>query len=471
MTKTLSLALFLALYLPTGSVFAYWTVSQLDTLTQSFQTAISANYKVQVYPFQFLDTSTCFDPGNTCGFSNPDGPYAFPTIPGRGTAKMLKTDALVLIMETPPSMRYFGVTPYLYMRYYSTPTVTHPGYVKVFESLSDSVNMTEIGTTGSATPGSNVFTQLSVVVMTADSNTFKQVRAQLVNLGFPASAINLLAMPINDVPLKMGTSNSADLFTMLLRTAYPADPVQMSDYIARAPFRFMQLSAIKSRNLNALPAPINKIPGTGVSEAPALATARDQLVTQLVTQYGSAYSITEVNAFDRQTNNYVCIQSASMCSGDNSDAIYGHELDHWIPGNKVNGIPEDKLLIVGVNHVLARKAVYVSYAVVEDLHQVGVAAVSDTWLQNTALTMAGITTSNDPRYATYSSLYAFTIGYDCNGELVCLTIPQPTATQMGVAIGDNIDVTGRTYVELVTGTRPSTSEVIGSRVFLLQRKL
>jgi hypothetical protein len=391
-------------------------------------------------------------------------------MPGSGTAKMLKTDALVLIMETPPSMRYFGVTPYLYMRYYSTPTVTQPGYVKVFESLADSVNMTDIGTAGSATPGGNPFAQLSVVVMTADSNTFKQIRGQLMKLGFPASAINLLDMPVNDVPLKMGTGSGADMFTMLLRTAYPDDPARMSDYIARAPFRFMQLSVVKARNLNALPAPVDKVPGTGVSESPALATARDELVTQLLAQYGSAYAITEINAFDRQTNNYACIQTARMCSGDNSDAIYAHEIDHWIPGNTVNGIPQDKLLIVGVNHVLTGKAVYVSQSVVEDTHQVGVAAVSDTWLQGTALTMAGIASSNDPRYATYGSLYAFTIGYDCTGEQACLTIPQPTATQVGVPIGDNIDVTGRTYVELATGTRPSTNEIIDSRVFLLQKK-
>jgi hypothetical protein len=81
MAKTLPLALFLALYLPTGSTFASWTASQLDTLTQAFQTAVAPSYRVQEYPFQFLDTSTCFESGSTCGFSNPDGPYAFPVMP------------------------------------------------------------------------------------------------------------------------------------------------------------------------------------------------------------------------------------------------------------------------------------------------------------------------------------------------------------------------------------------------------
>ena len=49
---------------------------------------------------------------------------------------------------------------------------------------------------------------------------------------------------------------------------------------------------------------------------------------------------------------------------------------------------------------------------------------------------------SDPRYALYSQLYALTISYDCTGEPVCLTIPQPTtANPVGVPFGTNMKIT------------------------------
>ncbi|HSB02558.1 MAG TPA: hypothetical protein VLE49_18045, partial [Anaerolineales bacterium] len=88
-----------------------------------------------------------------------------------------------------------------------------------------------------------------------------------------------------------------------------------------------------------------------------------------------------------------------------------------------------------------------------------------------ALTMAGITSTADPRYATYSELYAFTVSYDCTGEPVCFTIPQPTADNaVGIPFGDPIDTTARYYVDPATKTRPSSDEVIFHRVFVLKKR-
>lgn len=476
MQKRICTAVFVTLSFLVGSARATamaWTPAQLDSLAQSFASGIASTYTVTSYPFSFLDTSECFQPDFTCGFSNPDSPYAFPQVNGVGAMTMMRTDAFVLIMETPPPMRYFALTPYVYTRYYAPNSVrvTQTGFVKVFESLADSVNMDRIGTTGSTTPGVNVNTKLSVIVMTADANTWKQVSAQFTKLGYPSSAINLLTLPVTAASLTMGTTSTSDTYQMLLRMAYPALSSQLSDYIARAPFRFYQLSALTPRNLNALPTAVSRVPGQGTVEPASLATSRDQLVEQLVAQYGAAYTVTELSVVDKQTTNYVCIQTASFCAGDNSDAIYTDGISQWVPGGLVNGVPEDKLLVVGVNHVMTGKAVYVNFAVEEDVHEVGVTAVADPWLQGTALEMAGINTSSDPRYDDYSQLYAFTVGYDCSGEIACMTIPLPTATQIGVSVGDPIDITGRYYVDPVTFTRPSIKEIVDNRVFLLQKKL
>ncbi|HDY70699.1 MAG TPA: PilZ domain-containing protein, partial [Nitrospirae bacterium] len=97
------------------------------------------------------------------------------------------------------------------------------------------------------------------------------------------------------------------------------------------------------------------------------------------------------------------VQKGISCNVDNSDGLYTRDINTYIPSS-----PEDKILIVGVNHVDTGKTTYVSHSVVNDLYHVGVVAVNDDWLRESALEMAGITDINDPRYSTYSQLYAFT---------------------------------------------------------------
>ena len=84
--------------------------------------------------------------------------------------------------------------------------------------------------------------------------------------------------------------------------------------------------------------------------------------------------------------------------------------------------------------------------------------------------MAGVTDTSDPRYATYSKLYALTVGYDCTSEIVCLTVSIYDSANPGIVPGDTIDLMGRSDVDPVTLTRPSTSEIIDYRVFLLTLK-
>lgn len=457
------------LSLASSAALAAWNVSNLSVLTQAFTSGISSKYGVTAYPWNFLDPANCFTPGVVCFFSNPDGPYGYPFVGnglGLGT-RMTSGDALVMIMETPPPMTYFGITPYLYSRYYySLPRRPgESGTVQVFESLADSVNMNTIKTAGSTVVGSNVFTQLSVVVMTADSTTYKQIVNQFVALGFPASAINLLAMPLNAVPLQMGTGVLADTYTMLIRLAYPNDEAQMEDYINRIPIAFLQLTPIGRHSSVVLPTPVSRVPGDGVKESSNLQTARDQLVQQLLASYGSSYSITETKQLLTQTKNYRCIQLGILCNVDNPDALYTHEVTRLVPSSL-----QDKILVVGVNHVDTGKATYVSHSITNDLYHVGVMGINNVQLQGTALIMGGISDSSDPRYSTYSDLYSFTVSYDCSNEPVCFTIPQPTVNNpIGIPFGDPIDTTTRYYVDPATDTRPSSNEVLFHRVFVLKK--
>jgi hypothetical protein len=471
MRKALLAGIFgVAAVLPATSVAYSWTASQLPQLTSAFVKGVSGRYNSTQYPWQFLDPADCFNAGVVCFFSNPDGPYGYPlSSNGIGLGSFMKAgDAIVMIMETPPTMTYFGITPYLYTRYYANPPLPggQTGTSIIFESIDDSINMNTIRTAGSKTAGTNVFTQLSVVVMTADQTTYKQVVKVFTALGFPSSAINLIAMPINAVPLHMGNAPIDDTFTVLMRLAYPQSLSAMADYIQRAPLSFLQLTPTGRHTSVAEPTPVSRVPGDGVSEPSSLQAARDQLVQQLTAQYAANYTIKEIAPVVTQTQNYVCIWSEINCNVDNSDAVYTHEANAYVPASQ-----QDQILIVGVNHVDTGKATYVSHSVINDLYHVGVFGINNVQLEGSALTMAGITSADDPRYATYKDLYAFTISYDCTGQAVCYTIPQSTPTNpVGVPFGTPLDTSTRFYVDPATNTRPSVNELILHRTFLLTKK-
>jgi hypothetical protein len=451
---------------------AAWTPADLDTLTGDFTAGMSKSYSATLYPWQFLN---CTDSKPDCFGTNPDSPYGAPNFGPNGTSSsaatthLKTTDALVLIMETPPAMRYFGVTSYLFTRYYPNhipPNPATPGFVPVFESLNDTVNLDVIGTTGSPQAGASPFTQLSVLVFTADSVTQQDIVKELGALGFPNSAVNLVNLPINAVPLNMGTAPTSDTYSMLLRMAYPNDPAQMQDYINRAPLRVVYLSALQARRVSPVSAPSYRVPGSSPAESADLTQARDALVLQLRARFGTDYAISELPVPQLQTDNYVCISKALPCNGDNSDAIYSKDVHAFVPTS-----PQDRILVVGVNHVSQGKATYLSHSLVADANHMGVLGVSDTWLTGTGLTMGGVSGPSDPRYATYSQLYAFTMSYDCQSDATCITIPQPSSSQPeGIPYGNAIDVTGRVYLDPQTKTRPSTHDIINHRVFILHRK-
>jgi hypothetical protein len=459
------------LSLGAGPASASWTPTQLSQLVTSFENGVSANYSYTSYPFQFFSLADCYKPGAVCPFPNPDGPYGQPQINTRYTAAttMGPTDAMVMIMETPPQMLYYGVTPYMYTRYYQQipgqPTGTS-GTRETLESINDSVDMSDLLTTGSSTPGVNSFSQLTAIIMTADQTTYDQLKQAFTAVNF--TAVNLIDMPYSLVPLKMGTGGERyDTYSMMMRMAYPTDATAMQTYMDTPPISFLYLTPKTTRTIAALPSPVYKVPGDGSSEPTKLQTARDRLVSQLETQYGSSYTITEQTQLELlETQNYACIDSATNCGDDNPDAFYTHDIDTWVPKSL-----QDKLLIVGVNHVSQGRATYISHSVLNMTHQAGVVAVNQQWFGGSGLTMGGVTSKSDPRYANYSQLYAFTMSYDCTGELVCLTIPQPTSTNpVGVAFGDTVGESLRAYVDPKTHTRPDSTELILQRVFVLTKK-
>jgi hypothetical protein len=451
-----------------------WTIQDLDTLTAQIASGMSqsASYGATQYPWQFLD---CTADSKNCFGTNPDSPYGAPNFaPSTGDGSLSTTllnpgDALVIVMETPPEMRYFGLSSYLFSRYYpvnmpTAPGLT-PGSVPVFESLNDTVNHRVIATAGATAPGGAPFGQLSLLVLSADGATEASLKGVLTGLGVPATAVNWVHLPLREVPLHMGTASTSDSYSLLLRMAYPTKQADLDSYRSRAPLRVLLLTPPSSHVFRPAASPSYRTPGSAPSEDASLADARDALLNQALANFQAAYSPTESPVQLRQTQNYVCIAKALACNGDNSDAIYSQDVSGFRPQSL-----QDRLLIVGINHVSQGKATYLSHSLVAAKNNMGVLGVSDSWLAGTGLRMAGISDPADPRYAAYSQLYAFTMSYDCQGDPLCVVIPRPVGSTPGIAVGAAIDVTGRIYLDPQTLTRPSTTDIQPHRVVVLRHR-
>lgn len=448
-----------------------WGPEDVNPLTNAFTSVMSSNFQVKQFPWTFITVASCLASHINCNGANPDSPYGYAQFGNGANFTYLKsTDALVLVMQTPPPVRYYGLTTYMNTRYYpslpSNPGT--PGVVQIFESLNDTVNHKEIATAGSPTPGQVPFGQLSVTVVTADAITNAAVMKGFSALGLPSTAINQITLPYNLVPLNFGLVPTSDTYSVFMRVAYPDDPNALTDYIAKSPINVLKLSALKARPIVPLPDPSYKVPGEGVNEPVSLTQARNQLVSDLLARYGTQYTANEqiVPPTLQQTANFTCIDEAILCNGDNPDAFYTQDVLNYAPATL-----QDKVLIVGVNHVATGKATYISDSVVNYANNSGVVAIGNAQLDGSALRMAGITDPNDPRYAAYSQLYALTISYDCTGEPVCLQIPQPTPDNpVGIPFGAPFRITNRTYLDPVTLTRPKSGELIFERSFVLASK-
>jgi hypothetical protein len=449
-----------------------WTPADLPTLTEDFVAGMSTKFKVSQYPWTFVTAATCLESGQqNCVGANPASPYGYPQFgPNTNQVQLKATDAIVLLMETPPPMVYYGITTYMIDHYYPS-YPTHPGTpgtLQVLESLNDTVNLMVVGTAGSPTPGQAPFSQLSVFVITADSVTYALIQKEFRALGYPSTAINNITLPYSLVPLSMGVGPAADTYSVFARIAYPDDPDAMASYIAAPPINVVVLDPLKPRAIKPLASPTYRVPGDPAGEAADLQQAQDALITQLVNQYSANYTIVEntyIPSTLTQTDNFHCIWTADPCALDNSDAIYLQDALDYTPSSQ-----NDQLLIVGVNHAAAGKATYISDSVVNYANDAGVVAVSSLDLLNgSALTMAGITSTSDPRYPTYSQLYAYTISYNCAGQLVCLEIPVPTQSNpLGIPFGSPFKVTSRTYLDPATATRPASDQLIFERAFVMK---
>lgn len=434
---------------------------RVQAMGDSYVAALPADWRFQPGSWTYLDIVDCFTNGDTCYGSNPSSPYGYPSFGGSMSMKLGPSEAVVVFMRTPPEVRYFGFTQYLYDRVTSSKPF-------VFASLSDTLNHLSFSTLQARRPGTAVFNQYAVLVWTADMNTLASVKAQLAQQGIQDSEVNFVPLPVG-LPLFMGRSPAADTFTLLMRTALPTVPADFDSYMAEKPFYVVRVGPTAPRA--AVPAPIVGYASetTGVSEDAALATALNTLVANIKANHGRSFTFKDQLVAYSKRVGWDCFADEEDCAGgDNHDALYSRDLSNDLTVGNLR----DVVIIAGVNHQKTGKALYINHTVVDPRKTTGIVAIEDPQLTSkSALYHAGVTSPTDPRVQQFSKLYAYAVSYNCDGLKFCINIPAPTADNpVGLQPGSTFALWGRSYVEPRTGVRPDLNEVIRHRVMVGKRR-
>lgn len=440
---------------------------------EKFVQNLPSDWRSSIGEWKYFDVVECFTtPGAVCYGSNPTSPYAFPVFPSEDSGLPVKSfqlnanESVVLFLRTPPQMRYFAFTQYLFKKAEST--------TSEFGSLSDSINNLKIRSTDL---DSNLqpFNEYSVIVWTPDLATKDQILSQLIALGHDESSINFLPLPVRiekdgrSYDFKFGYGSEFDQFTMLMRMALPEKQSELDSYIQENPFYVVKVGpALPSQTV---PAPTVGYQSdlTGVSESalfPNAETALDRLVADIKRKYGSQFAFKNSAVEYTDKTGWDCILGQETCAGDNRDALYSRDTGTI----RVTNL-QDFVLVVGVNHRATGKAKYFNHSVYDLKKFAGIIGVTDLELSSASALYHADLQPGSIKARSYQNLYAYMIAYDCAGKLHCLEIPAPSASNpVGLEPGAPFVLVGRSYLEPRSKVRPSPLEVIKHRVLIGTKK-
>jgi len=452
-----TLALSALLWSVIGPGAAWALDARVQAMGDRFVAAVPQDWRAELGSWSYLDVVACFTTGTTCYGSNPSSPYGFPDFGTGMDFRMGPNEAVVVFMRTPPEMRYYAFTQYLFSRSTSSKPF-------LFASMSDSLNQRRFRTLRSSAPGTNLFDEYAVLVWTADLNTAAGVRSLLARQKITESEVNFIPMPIG-LPLFMGLGEADDTFTLLMRTALPTVQSKLDAYITEKPFFVVRVGPSAVRTVNPAPTIGFAEEVTGVAEDPALANVLASLVADIRRNYTGRFSFKAQRVVYSPRVGWDCMADDADCGGgENHDALYSQDLNAPLTVRKLT----DVVIVAGVNHQRTGKADYINHAVVDPVKTTGIVAVDDPLLtKQSALFHAGVTSPRDPRVRSYDKLYAYAISYNCNGLSFCLQIPAPTPENpIGLAPGAPFDLWGRSYVEPSSGVRPDPSEIVRHQVLV-----
>ncbi|KJS03566.1 MAG: hypothetical protein VR65_00990 [Desulfobulbaceae bacterium BRH_c16a] len=413
--------------------------------------------------------------------------------------QMRQDEAMVLIGQTPPPVRYFGLQTWVNMGPASPAgAAVTDNRTLTGAAFGDSINNDTIRTTGS-----DPFNRPVVYIVTGNRQTEKLVRKAVLAAGYPEAIINVERLSTVIGPLGYGPAGSILLTAQ--RFAVPADKSQFEDYVRRsiddAPdndlFRAFRVSPKNELTPDPYPAPTLRVRGTGQTEMdlyPALKSLGKAILAKEEAVKGMPYKelgvrfwqdLLETGQLELVDEPWSGLQNGQFSYQGTRDANYWQTY----PPFKLRSNVDEYVIVYGVNHYKTGKAAYTSFsAYVEPVfgtgREIGLGTVTDPDLDrggNPGDSARRYLQPNDPGYEYADMLYAWKIARHCGNEPYCLEVGNPTDIN-GVPYNDDcspqidleidpsrpswasdVFVAFRNYLEPATGVSADSNELVWDR--------
>lgn len=413
--------------------------------------------------------------------------------------QMKQDEAIVLIGQTPPPVRYFGIQSWVQMGPASPAgAAVTDNRILIGSAFGDSVNNRTVRTTGSAP-----FNRPIVYIATGNRQTERLVRKAVLAAGYPEAVINVERISTALAPLGYGPAGSFLLTAQ--RNAVPSNKALFEDYVMRSfdddpgnnPYRVFRVSPGKELAPDPYPVPTLRVRGTGKTEMdlyPALKSLGKAILAKEAKAKGIPYKELGVRFWQDQLKTgqlelvdepWSGMQNGQFSYQGTRDAIYWQT---YPPFKLRNGVDE-YVIVYGVNHYKTGKAAYTSFsAYVEPVfgtgREIGLGTVTDPDFDKGGKpgdSARRYLQPGDPYYKYADMLYAWKIARHCDGEPYCLEVGNPKDVD-GVPYNDNcspqinldIDpdrpswasdafVAFRNYMEPATAVAADSNELVWDR--------
>jgi hypothetical protein len=380
-------------------------------------------------------------------------------------------EAVVFIGTTPPEMKYFGFTAYLYDRFHAglkkppdckaeaidrpSPPSTYNRF-PLFASLGDTVNNMTVHTSGD---GRDPFDKSVVFIVASDKNVESRVRHALIKAGYPEATFNTVV--VSPQIAHLGGEDDKDTLAFVLRMATDQD---LTAYMAspRTLLRVSPAQPVPGVLLDPLPLPKLRVRGTGKTET-AFLPAVELLGKAVVAAY-PGYDVTPI-ATTNWNEGYNCIENGQNCLGDNRDTPYIPPSFNPVTAGLNQELtldPGEFLVAYGVNHAATKKAVYANISVLGWSHKSSPAVLDDREMLGSAAYYLGSTIDA----ATANMLYAWKFARpgDCSGQDTPYCREIDYTCTGGVAADEAMALVFRAYLEQKTKVGPAYPEIVIDRI-------
>ena len=415
--------------------------------------------------------------------------------------QMRQDEAIVIIGQTPPPVRYFGIQSWVNLGPALPPgEAVTDNRTLMGTAFGDSVNNLTARTTGS-----DPYNRSIVNIITGNRQTERLVRKALMAAGYPEAIINVERLSTVIAPLGYGPEGSILLTAQ--RYAVPLDKSLFEDYVRRSidddpdndPYRVFRLSPGNELAPDPFPAPTLRVRGTGQTEMnlyPALKSLGKAILDKEAEKKGMQYKELGVRFWqDVMATGQLVLVDEPWSSLQNGQFSYQgtRDANYWQthPCFKLRSNVDEYVIVYGVNHHKTGKAAYTSFsAYVEPVfgtgREIGLGTVSDRDFDaggNPGDSARRYLQPDDPYYGYADMLYAWKIARQCAPEDMpyCLEVGTPTDIN-GVPYNDscspqiNLDtdvsrpdwasdvfVAFRNYMEPATAVSADTNELVWDR--------